>query len=101
VLVILALVCDAFLGNFQERLFTVYKTTRTEVVQKILLKTGPFSSMIQIFMIVFFKIAFTYSIGCCLLLLWMLIVNFDELCEGILFLWKNFRIFVSIVVLQL
>jgi hypothetical protein len=33
VLVILALVCDALLGNFQERLFTVYKATRTEVVQ--------------------------------------------------------------------
>jgi adenosine 3'-phospho 5'-phosphosulfate transporter B3 len=73
-LVLLALVCDAFLGNFQERLFRTYRASRAEVV------------------------AFTYSIGCCLLFIWMLTLRFDELCDGILFLWTHFGIFVSVLV---
>jgi adenosine 3'-phospho 5'-phosphosulfate transporter B3 len=31
-LILLALVCDAFLGNFQERLFRTYRASRAEVV---------------------------------------------------------------------
>jgi hypothetical protein len=134
VLVVLALVCDAFLGNFQERLLLTFKASRSEMVI-ILWQWKTFKmkwsevkwnevrerertkktyecvitvlfNEFKIHNILFYfyllssivKVAFTYSIGFCLLLIWLLVLKIDELRYGIVYLWANFNILIFIMV---
>jgi adenosine 3'-phospho 5'-phosphosulfate transporter B3 len=65
ILVVLALVCDAFIGNYSERLLQKFKATRTETI------------------------AYPYAIGACFLLVFLGLFGRDELIGGLSFYQKN------------